>query len=44
MPRLTNGTVVVSVDDATAALLGSEWVPADQEPKRATRDPRNSRK
>lgn len=27
MPRLTNGVVVVSVDDKTATLLGSEWVP-----------------
>lgn len=40
MPRLTNGTVVVSVDDATAALLGSEWVPVGQEPKRASSEPR----
>ena len=33
MPRLRNkGTgVVVSVDDALAARLGSEWEPADAE-------------
>ena len=43
MPRLRNKAgVVVNVDDATAARLGSDWQPADEgdekkaAPKRST--------
>lgn len=51
MPRLRNEVTgaVMSVEDSTAALLGSEWVPADQQkpepaeaPKRRGGRPRNS--
>jgi hypothetical protein len=35
MPRLRNEVTgaVMSVSDSLAALLGSEWVPADQQPE-----------
>jgi hypothetical protein len=38
MPRFTSATsnVTVSVDDATAALLGSEWEPADDKKSTGT--------
>jgi hypothetical protein len=43
MPRLTNvGGITVSVSDETAALLGSEWVSADAEPKRSPGRPKKS--
>lgn len=43
MPRLKNAEgVTVSVDEATAALLGSEWVAADSEPKRAPGRPKKT--
>ena len=43
MPRLRNTDgVVVSVSDETVALLGSEWVPADGEPKRSPGRPKKS--
>lgn len=37
MPRLRNiqSGAVVSCSDETAARLGSEWVPADETPKKA---------
>lgn len=43
MPRLKNTEgVTVSVSDETAALLGSEWVSADAEPKRSPGRPKKS--
>lgn len=43
MPRLKNAEgVTVSVDDATAVLLGSEWVDADSSAKRAPGRPKKS--
>jgi hypothetical protein len=43
MPVLKNTDgVVVSVSDETAALLGSEWVSGEVEPKRSPGRPKKS--